>query len=433
MAVVGGGCSGVLAAIALLYNGSENVTILEPEPALGLGVAYRTTEPLHLLNSRADTMSAEPGHADGFVEWSRYRPEPVGPTGFAPRVEYGRYLRDVLDAAAVVHPGRLAHRRVRVTALRLDGRVHVDTSDGRTLYADRVVLAIGHSAPVPPRVLAGPVRCHPRYVADPWRPGALDAVPLDAPVLLLGTGLTAVDVALSLSVRGLRAPMHAVSRHGLLPQAHSVGAPGPRPAVPVPTGGLGAVLRRLRADAAGGDWRAAVDRLRPYVNGLWHGFTVEERQRFLRHLVRYWEVHRHRMAPGSSVRIRGLVRDGALRVHAATLAAVTLDGAAFSAVSTVDGHWVAGTVVNCTGPGSAARTGLGRRLLADGLARPDPLGLGLDVDPYGRLVARDASVDDRLLVIGPARRGRWWETGAVPEIRAQAAALAAPDARARAA
>jgi uncharacterized NAD(P)/FAD-binding protein YdhS len=66
-------------------------------------------------------------------------------------------------------------------------------------------------------------------------------------------------------------------------------------------------------------------------------------------------------------------------------------------------------------------------LLADGLARRDELRVGLDVDQVGRLVSADGRPCEALRVIGPPRRGRWWETTAVPEIRAQAAALVRAD------
>ena len=60
-----------------------------------------------------------------------------------------------------------------------------------------------------------------------------------------------------------------------------------------------------------------------------------------------------------------------------------------------------------------------------GLARVGPHGLGLDIDPAGRIRRRDGSAADRTWLIGPLRRGAQWETTAVPEIRTQARRLAA--------
>ncbi|NCV45075.1 MAG: FAD-dependent oxidoreductase, partial [Actinobacteria bacterium] len=49
--IVGGGASGLLVAINLLRKSDDcEVTIVEPNERLGLGVAYSTLDPEHLLN-----------------------------------------------------------------------------------------------------------------------------------------------------------------------------------------------------------------------------------------------------------------------------------------------------------------------------------------------------------------------------------------------
>jgi uncharacterized NAD(P)/FAD-binding protein YdhS len=129
------------------------------------------------------------------------------------------------------------------------------------------------------------------------------------------------------------------------------------------------------------------------------------------------------MAPPVARGIGKLLDEGALTVDAANLADLLADGSGFLAVARDGRCWPAAAVVNCTGPGGATGTPLGQRLLADGLARPDALGLGLDVDLAGRLVAADGRAWDAVRVVGPPRRGGWWETTAVPEIRTQVHAL----------
>src|SRR3569833_489653 len=84
-----------------------------------------------------------------------------------------------------------------------------------------------------------------------------------------------------------------------------------------------------------------------------------------------------------------------------------------------------GWFVNGTGPAAAVDGDpLLRGLVAAGLARPDPLRLGRYAYPAG--AAADAAVrpHDRMFALGPPLRGLWYETTAIPEIRAQAAALA---------
>jgi uncharacterized NAD(P)/FAD-binding protein YdhS len=64
-------------------------------------------------------------------------------------------------------------------------------------------------------------------------------------------------------------------------------------------------------------------------------------------------------------------------------------------------------------------------LLDTGQARVGPHGLGLDIDPAGRLISADGRAHQGRWLIGPLRRGVRWETTAVPEIRTQARDLGA--------
>jgi uncharacterized NAD(P)/FAD-binding protein YdhS len=437
--VVGGGCSGTLVATHLLAAG-ERVAVVEPAQRLGRGLAYRTEEPSHLLNSRAATMSAlheRPGH---FVDWCGSRGLAADPHAFLPRHLYGDYLEHTLDASATRAPGRL--HRIREHALRL--RVDADGTSvclrrGRVLRGRRVILAAGHAPPATPSAVCPRARCHPGYVPDPWGRYALDALPAGAPVILLGTGLTAVDVALSLTRAGHQGTLIALSRHGLLPQPHSeTPAPDPIPAGPIPgepvpgqppgSAPLGALLRRLRLAATGAsDWRTVLDGLRPHTDRLWAGLCDAERERFLRHLLRLWETHRHRLAPAAGAAIADLRASGQLRILAGALIDLTPAGAALDATIAprsggIERHRVC-AVVNCTGPGTPLRLPVVHTLLADGLARREPLGLGLDTDATGRLLSPTGQPHQSIHAIGPLRRGRLLETTAVPEIRQQAAAL----------
>ncbi|MGA5304707.1 FAD/NAD(P)-binding protein [Nucisporomicrobium flavum] len=404
VAVVGGGCSGVLVTRELLSNSEDDVVLVEPgEP--GGGVAYGSARPWHLLNSRAGAMSADPDDPGHFARWSG-----AAPAEFRPRSEYGRYLRTVLDAAVAAHPGRFRLRQARATRVFPEaGRGTVVLDDGTAVRADHIVLATG--GPAPARQRLG----HPNYIDDPWRPGALDALPPDRPVLLVGTGLTAVDVALTLTADGRRtAPVVAVSRRGLLPLTHTVAAAPPAAPALDDCATLRDVVRAVRAAAGdAGDWRPVVDGMRPYLDRLWTALTADEQDAFLRHLARTWECHRHRMAPEVAARVVGLREAGLLEIRRGGVAA--WPGLADYAA-----------VVNCAGPGRLPGSAgpLVAGLLEAGLATPGPHQLGLAIDAQGRVVAADGRVHDRLWLIGPLRRGTQWETTAVPEIRAQARSLA---------
>ncbi|MBO3743179.1 FAD/NAD(P)-binding protein [Actinoplanes flavus] len=420
--IIGGGAGGVLAACALMRCPDYRVILIGPGTTPGPGVAYGTARPWHLLNSRAAAMSADPGDPRDLLRWSHARGRPLDPADFLPRADYGAYLADRFTHA--LGSGRLDHRRATATAVRPYGDGHLVLDDtGTATYADHVVLALGNPPPHRLPGISDAAHDSGAYIADPWAPGALDAVPHDQPVLLLGAGLTAVDVALTLTERGRgrRTPLDLISRRGLLPLAHPDRPPAPLDLDLPASSDLAPLLRAVRAAvAAGADWTAVVDAVRCRADDLWTGLGHPAQDRFLRHCQRLWEIHRHRMAPAVAARVDRLRRDGDLRVRAGRISSVEPRPAGGLTV-TINGETPQryATVVACTGPAPAfASPGpLLGALLGEGLLRPGPHRLGVDTDPDGR-------AGPGLWVIGPLRRGHLWETTAIPEIRGQAERLA---------
>lgn len=431
IAVIGGGFSGTLLAIHLARRGSR-VVIIERDPqALGHGLAYGTCGPQHLLNVRAGNMSAfadDPGH---FLRWLGVD-EADAANRFATRATYGTYLSSLLATARATMPDRIAVAIAvaRDIAPAPGGTLDVQLDDGNVLDARAVVLAQGNLPPQRHRALDG--LAGPDVVPDPWAPGALDAVAPDARVLLVGTGLTAVDVIQTLQARGHKGPIMALSRRGLMPRAHAASGPSVTPQ-PMPEARGSDLLRYIRARATQVSWRHAIDELRPHTHALWQAHDGAAQARFLRHARPWWDVHRHRMAPALATRIESLRARGDLTVVAGDLRRVerAADGTLAvdwrrrgtngSARTAVD------AVVVCTGPGgdpSRSRDPLLQTLLAKGLARPCPMNLGLDVDAHWTL--RDAGGQAALPIhaMGALSKGLNWEMVAVPDIRLQAQRLA---------
>jgi uncharacterized NAD(P)/FAD-binding protein YdhS len=290
-------------------------------------------------------------------------------------------------------------------------------SNGALLDVDRAILAPGSSPAQWPRPLGGFSR---RWVTDPWARASLSGLRTGDPVLLVGTGLTAVDIALSLEAGGH--PIIAVSRHGLLPQAHTASPYEPIRCSPPEGASAYSLFAWARATATEmSNWAPVVDSLRDHTNHLWEQMPDSERLRFLNHLQRRWEVLRHRMAPQVAERIRAMQISGQLTVLPGGIASTTETTGGVE-VTLSDRVTRVAAVVNCTGPtADVTRTphSLVRRLLDRRLARPGPLNLGIDTDEKGCL----PNTDNALWLVGPLRRGRHWETTAIPEIRAQAVEL----------
>jgi uncharacterized NAD(P)/FAD-binding protein YdhS len=441
--VCGGGASAVLFAQALAKRVTSPVelTIVERRAQAGPGLAYGASSEAHLLNVPAAGMGIDQDDPDHFLRWlgakSRSRQGGYRAGDFVSRRLYGDYLRDVLGQLLAQTNGlfRASVIRATVCGARERGREwRVDLSDGGTLRADVVVLATGNEPPAP---IAGeaPASVRKFIIDDPWDAEAREIIWKNDKVLLLGAGLTAIDMAIEMLEKGHRGSMICASRHALLPHTHNAPADPLHMAAPLPKA-LGDIVARFRdvAGCAEGEqgWQRALDALRPSIPDIWKSLPLAEQRRFLRHLRSYWNAHRHRVAPEIGSQILRAVARGRLhlvrgRVHRLREGngeghiLVTLKSGA------VQRELLADCIINCTGPCediARVKNQLLVDLLKRGSVRPDPLRLGIDVDDDSRAVARDGRVQGRLFALGGLTKGRWWEITSIPEIRAQAERVA---------
>jgi uncharacterized NAD(P)/FAD-binding protein YdhS len=414
--IVGGGAAGTLVAIHLTRHTREamRVTVIEPRPRLGEGVAYSTPDEAHVLNVAASGMSIYADDAEHFVRWAHCTPDE-----FVLRRRYAEYLRDELARQLDEHPD-VSFRHVCLPALAISSVPATVDVVGERLVGDAVVIALGNSAPISPAWLDAVDAS--RVVRDPWAHGALDRIAERSRVLCIGTGLTFVDVALTLMRRNCR--VTATSRHGMLPRAHALAratqatvgtfhAPAETSHANLPPlSSPGQVARWLRQQP---DWRAAFAALRPETQRIWRGFGDAGQRQFLRHARRHWDVHRHRMAPEVAAALQHHIADGSIEIHRG-------DGRELAVSDDFQ------YIVLCTGPddNTAVTQPPLASLVARGLASPGPHGMGIDTDgDTGQLISASKSPIPDLYAIGPLRRGTLWESTAIPEIRTEARRLAA--------
>lgn len=413
-AIVGGGFSGAMLAARLAEAGIASV-LINRTPDFGLGVAYATPFEGHLLNVRSGRMSALADQPDHFVRWlETHAPAHADPEGFAPRSLYGRYVRSRLDQAEASHPGLIERVVGEAVGIAPDG---VTLAEGRMVSADAVVLATGNPAP---RTAEGD---EARILSDPWAPGALSGIGADDTVLIVGTGLTMVDMLQALEGQGWRGRAQALSRRGLLPRAHLDRPDPPRaPPTALLQGPLSRRVQAARATARDAGWREMMEGLRPITADLWTQADRPTRRAIVRHLRPWWDVHRHRIAPRIGAFIDRLLDEGRLRVVAGRVKRIKADADGVRLDWTrrgqpqppLTGDWL----IDCTGPGHAPEADpLTGPLLASGQARLDPLRLGLELDEAGRVLHADGTADPHLFVLGPPARAAFWETIAVPDIR----------------
>ena len=429
VAIIGGGASGTILAAQLARRGVRSV-LVEGGGRTARGVAYSTTEPAHLLNVRAEGMSAWAGDPDHFAR--RFEAEGGDAKGFAERRLFGRYLGEMLDEA------RAGGNAEVVGATAIDAQRHgegwtVRLDNGEIIDADHLVLAIGNQEPEGLNSFAGG---RARFIGNPWSAEAQAAVrelaETGGSALLVGTGLTMVDLVLSLDAAGHSGRIVALSRRGQVPRAHAEFEPSAVELDELPGGSLRGMWRWLRRRSAEIGWRAAVDSLRPHSHALWQSLDLNQQQRFLRHARPWWDVHRHRIAPQVAQVIADLIAEGRLQIVAGRItdSRITPEGIEVDILRRGDASTEQMTfdyAFNCTGPLHAisrTRDPLLRSLLDAGTVRPDQLGIGIEVDERSHAIG-----GPHLWAIGPLTKGRYWEIIAVPDIREQAAAIAEDIAR----
>ena len=452
--VIGGGAAGCAVVGEFLRRGQPGeleLTWLVGRQAPGRGVAYSTMAEHHLLNVRAANMGLFADDAGGFITYAQAQGWPVKGADFVPRAWYGDYLEAVLAGGIATARERGLNLRVlSVDAASVRGEdangYVVSTFKGEEFDADGVVLAIGALPAVPLAVVSAAAQASHAYAADPWH-WPLPRRPPER-VVVLGTGLTAVDALQSAARLWPNAQLTAISRHGQLPRSHNP-APG-QPyeqqaslvealrARPQVAHWLGEIRAAMENDDV--EWRSVIDGLRAETHDLWCRLDRGERTRFLRHLRWLWESARHRLPQQTTNELARLRTQGRLKILAAHIRSIDLHAGERNA-STQDvldvrvqprgaegvRSFAADLVVQATGFNisvSATDHPLIRQMVSEGVAHPEELDLGLATDGEGRLLRADGTPRRGLRCLGTLLRGSVWECSGLPEIRVLARAIA---------
>ena len=445
VAIIGGGAAGVLVAIHLLSSSkiALRIAIIEPQSELGQGAAYSTVYPEHLLNVIASRMSALPSDPDHFVRFlaaqgkEQSADDDKTPLAhrFARRLDFGRYLRATLAAQPGAEQVQWLHEEAVDIERDAATSYTIRLRSGAAMHARSVVLAIGNFArgiPLPATAIHG----EPKII-NAWDYPAIRGIGPEADVCIIGSGLSMVDAVISLASTRHRGKITVLSRHGLMPLPHAMPGPQEGDVKDLLDLSIRQRLRALRALVTAGEengepWQWTMDRLRPHVQSMWTRLSRVEQRRFLRHAARFWDIHRHRIAPSVAEQIDALRLSGQFEICAGRLDAIArgVDGTQVRfrpRNKSLDREIRADYVINSTGMESNIKRmksslveALERRcIVAAGLH-----GIGIATDQLGAVVSTDGEVSDNLHTLGALRVGQLWESIAVPELRDQARRIA---------
>lgn len=444
VAIIGGGYTGAILAKLLVERGLrdlEEVTVFEPREQLGCGLAYDVKNIDVRLNVAAHRMRAIPGAPTAFLDWLQTSgtltvdPQAVTPEGiFARRRDFGRFMQAQL--APHLESGAIRHVQQTVRAVdRANEQWRITCSNGDVTRADILILATGHPPATRPAAFG---RLNPQTaarVADVLHPTAFERLGKSDPILIVGSGLTALDALTRLNALGHDGPVTLLSRTGLMPRPHASGSFMPfgdfRGTGINSARALLALVRAAIKDAEmqGIPWQSVFDGLRQHAQDIWKGLPLNERQRLVRRLRRFYDVHRYRMPPQAARVLEKGLAMGRMTTQRGDLGAVSRDGDDLMVtIRTRSGD----TALRCrrvllaTGPDFRDYAGHQRFLLGmqrDGFIQSDLLGLGLNCDTAGRALTVAGTPNASLFVAGPPARPAFGELTGVPEIATQATDL----------
>lgn len=448
VAIIGGGVSGAAVAYHLARTGifePARIVVFEPRAMLGAGLAYDSIEPAHRINVPSTRMSLLPDDPEHFQRWidaNDALADDAGATAangalYPRRSLFGAYMNAMIKP--YVDDGAVRHIGQRVVSVgREDGRWHLVDDCGEMLEADVLVVATSHPAPSAPKALADALAGHRRFIADPTRPHALDAVGPDDRVLIVGNGLTSADVVAALCQAGHRGPITAISRRGLRSRGH-VQAPqdpfGDFLAQPAATAST--LLKDIRAAIRvaamqGVSWHAVIDQVRGQGEQLWQALPVIERRRIARHLRPYWDVHRFRVAPQVEAASEAAIADGRLQVLSGSVADAAVTDTDIRCTlrlsrshTMIERNFDAVVVTTGPGHGSILRSQPFLAGLAEqGYLAIDPTGLGLACNRQSQAVGASGTAMPSLYISGPLARGTFGELMGLPQVTEHAVFVA---------
>ncbi|MDQ3046986.1 MAG: FAD/NAD(P)-binding protein [Bacteroidota bacterium] len=435
--IIGSGLSGVLVAIQLANSDkSLEIILLEKDPEkLGRGVAYQQEFTHQPLNVIASGMSIYTDRPSDFLDWLqtnsfRYNHLilSVDKNSFIPRKIFGDYLVERLKEA---HDKGGDHFQIRIeeaVSVNQDNLTHkVTLASGQILEADHVILALGNFPPSDVLPQGNTIK-NARYFTIPWTDKIYQNIQGNEEILLIGTGLTAVDVVLGLHLRNFKGRITMLSRRGRLPLPHLISSEKFlwEDDYLLPPAALFKLIRKKIKANPSVSWTLIVDSLRPFVQGIWKHWSVDEKKEFMKRYRPLWEVARHRIPPASSRILEDLSRSGKLRVlkgkilHVHETSESIITTFANDKTEEITSFH---SIINCTGPESNYRKvkfPIIQSLMEKGKVVPDSLGLGILCMEDGNLLDQNSNPVPGLWCIGPMRKAVLWETTALREIREQA-------------
>ena len=444
-----------------MINATQSIviSIIEKQPHVCQGIAYRTSSPYHPLNVRADKMGIFANQPDHFYSWIEANQDMwrnrdpifhslnISPTHFLPRRLYAIYLQHMFEEIQTLVKSKnvtcnVIHDTAYDANIRDEG-IEILLKKNSSLSVDKMVLATGIPSHQTLPFETSSLLNDPRYISNVWDPHVEHVLHnlfagskgIGKKIVIIGSGLTAIDVLFTMHSLHYQGRFHFISKHGIFPEVH----PGhllPAHAdfrledLPSRLSDLIHFFKQQLEQCKEKEWMQVVDAFRHCTQAFWQALPLPTKKRFMRHLFFLWNKHRHRMSPQSYDLVRLYENSQALTLTAGLIQEVTplsheaLRIKYISRETTELKEEEVDCVINCTGPDYRIMhhpDSLIQSLLKKQVILPDELQLGLKVLQKEKLAGKG---EGKVYALGTLLFGELLETSAVPELRIQAQSIA---------
>lgn len=441
--IIGAGFSGVMTAVNLIKFSEQplKIYLADSRKERAKGLAYSTNNDLHLLNVPAGKMGAFHDDIENFYKWIKEHYSQFKADDFVPRRIYGEYLDSIFSEykkkalSKNIQLNEINDKAIDITII--NNRYQVAFKYHEMIIADKVILATGNFPPRNISVTTPEFYKSESYFQNPWGEKVFEKL-TDNNILLIGSGLTMVDLVLSLFQRNYHGKVYVISPHGYIPRVHEKTQDYPyffdENNLPETVKHAFKIIKNeiKKAEKQGISWHSVVDSIRPFTQKIWLNFSTEEKNKFMKYLRHRWGVLRHRMAPQVSEIFNSLLKNKQIEIFAGKI--ISFDESENN-IKVVFKNRKSNNiqeirvekVINCTGPESDITRiddQLIKNLLEKKLIKPDSIKLGIDASPTGNILNENNEVEKNFFTIGNNLKGVLWESTAVPELRQQSYILA---------
>ncbi len=436
VAIIGGGLSGTLVVLNILKTAKEPIHLFwfDEKKLFCKGLAYSTLNTKHLLNVRASNMSLFKDDANHFVTWLQNNNETYTPTDFVPRQVFATYVEHTLRDLETLNPFvSISKLSFEVTSVNKQNSIYI-LNNNENIKTHAVVLALGNFLPSNLAKNNLEYTTSPFYIRNAFSTSLTNSIQHAKHITILGSGLTMLDLLLTLNHQNYQGNITVISPHGITPVAQLE-----NPLPPVQSFlesnyaytliQLFGIIKWQLKQATQNNLNpfSVIDLMRPHLQFIWTHFSLSDKQQFLRHLRHKWGVVRHR-APATTLALvekyqtekKLQIVKGRVQSIIATKNAAVNFSIKYKTTALIENEMQTDVIINCTGPEANLHqcdSMLIKQLLQDNLITVDALNYGLNATINGM-------IDENLYALGPLLKGILWESTAIPEIRVQAHYLA---------